>query len=200
VGANIGQFTIAAVNIFTDSKIYAFEPNPGPCKKLMANTTKFSNIEIFHYAVGNKNTQHDFHIHQHDQTSSILNIKSGNSNVFPDLKEIKTINVTMTTLDSIFYKRTLKRPVLLKLDVQGCENRVVEGAQKILKNVDFVVMETSFRPMYSKEPPFLELVELMNASNFRFSRPVSFFKNPQSGEILQADVLFENTDITVRNP
>jgi hypothetical protein len=85
--------------------------------------------------------------------------------------------------------------VLLKIDVQGAEKDVVEGARETLKRVDYVLMETAFTPMYIGQPSFTEMIETMRAFDFTFLRPVDFLKSPKSGEILQADILFRRAGI-----
>jgi hypothetical protein len=74
--------------------------------------------------------------------------------------------------------------------VQGYEPQVLEGAAATLKRVDYVLMETSFRPMYDGEKTFMEMVRMMERSNFDFLRPIAWLSDPKSGEVLQADLLF----------
>ncbi|MGD9249207.1 MAG: FkbM family methyltransferase, partial [Desulfobacteraceae bacterium] len=109
-------------------------------------------------------------------------------------REKDTIRVDIATLDDIFLDRTLDRPVLLKIDVQGSEKDVIAGGQETLKNVDYVLMEVSFDTMYVGEASFLEIVKEMETLHFQFSHPIAILKSPNSGKILQADILFVNTN------
>jgi FkbM family methyltransferase len=194
VGANIGQFSVAAANIFSDSKVYAFEPNPECRAKLRANTSKCSDIDIRHMAVGNKNGKANFYINSFDQASSLLKMNSTFLEEFSKTREKDAIRVDIATLDDIFLDRTLDRPVLLKIDVQGSEKDVIAGGQETLKNVDYVLMEVSFDTMYVGEASFLEIVKEMETLHFQFSHPIAILKSPNSGKILQADILFVNTN------
>jgi hypothetical protein len=62
---------------------------------------------------------------------------------------------------------------------KGSEKLVLEGGKRTLKKVDFVLMETSFTPMYIGEPLFIEMIEAMKAIDFEFVRPIGFLKSPQ---------------------
>ena len=192
VGANIGQFTVAASKLFENPKVFAFEPLPVCVEKLRVLATKIPDIEIYKLAIGDRNGTVDFHVSTFDQASSLLKLNHGVENLFSGLKERKRIRVNVVTLDDFFEARTLKKPVLLKIDVQGGEKSVILGGTKTLRQIDYVLLEASFTPMYVGEPLFLELVELLKTLKFDFMRPVSFLKSPRTGEILQADILFRN--------
>jgi FkbM family methyltransferase len=193
VGANTGQFTIAASRIFKAAKIYAFEPIPDCAEKLSVLASNSSKIEIHTNAIGDKNDQVDFFVNEYDQASSLLKLNDESSRHFRNLNEKERISVNLITLDYFFKNKTLKKPVLLKIDVQGAERDVVAGGRDTLKKVDFVLMETAFTPLYHGEPFFIEMIEIMKANDFSFIRPVDFLKSPKNGEILQADVLFKRS-------
>jgi len=84
----------------------------------------------------------------------------------------------------------LEDPILLKLDVQGYEVQVLEGAAETLKKVDYVLLEASFRPLYEGEKTFLDIARMMEARGFEFLRPVAWLSDPHNGEVLQMDALF----------
>lgn len=200
VGANVGQFSVAAANIFKNSKVYAFEPNPECKKELGANASKYNDIDIRYTAVGNFNGKANFYVNSFAQASSLLKMNNMFTNEFSKLREKETIRVNIATLDNLFLDRDLDKPVFLKLDVQGSEKEVIEGGQETIKKVDYVLMEASFDPMYIGEPSFLSLIELMKTYRFQFSRPVAFLKSPKNGRILQADLLFLNMNSVSKDP
>ena len=78
----------------------------------------------------------------------------------------------------------------MKLDVQGYERWVLDGARATLAHSEWVVLEASYSPMYEGEPSFLEVVYDMHRRGFRFERPVGWLIAPADGEILQCDALF----------
>lgn len=86
---------------------------------------------------------------------------------------------------------TLAAPILLKIDVQGFEDRVIGGAGKFLERVRWVLMEVSFSKLYEGERDFETIVELLNKHGFGFVRPMDFHVSPKTGEIIEMDALFE---------
>jgi hypothetical protein len=110
---------------------------------------------------------------------------------FPHATERNTISVAMSTLDAVFKDTVLPRPILLKIDVQGYEHRVLLGAVKLLNQVDHVVIEASLRPLYDGETLFGGLVDLLMACGFQFKTTVGRLHDPSNGELLQIDALFE---------
>jgi FkbM family methyltransferase len=197
VGANIGQFTIAAINIFDNLDVHAFEPIKACADQLRANVSGYDDVQINALALGARCEKSAFHINTYSLASSMLRISNKHLSEFSQATEKNTITIEVSTLDDHFSDKALLSPVLLKIDVQGAEKCVIEGGTKTLKQVDYVLLETSFTPMYEGEPLFIELIETMKSFKFEFLRPLAFLKSPKSGEILQADILFKNSGIRV---
>lgn len=191
VGANVGQFSVASVNLFEDVQVYAFEPVPESFEKLHKHVSKLNNVRAYALALGEDEGNIGFHVNTHSHSSSILALSTHHLTAFPGAKEDKVISVPITTLDSISNDFKLVSPVLLKLDVQGYEANVLKGAVEILKKVDYVLLETSFKPMYEGELLFTEILQFMGNCGFKFLRPMDFLRNDKTGEILQVDALFE---------
>jgi FkbM family methyltransferase len=192
VGANTGQFAVAAAKLFPGARVYSFEPLPECVAQLRRHASKLPNLTIYPFALGDRET-HDlpFHVNSNSQSSSALRLTEGHRTAFPDEKETASTTVEVSTLDRIFELIDLAPPVLLKLDVQGYEAKVLLGGVKTLQRVDYVVLEASLRPMYEGEVLFLDLVRLMAAYGFRFLRPVGWLTDRKTGEVLQIDALFE---------
>jgi FkbM family methyltransferase len=191
VGANVGQFAVAAAKLLAPKKVYAFEAIPEVCERLKKNTAAIPQVEAAALALGENEGRREFHLNSYSVSSSILSLSRGHLEAFPDAREVATIDVEMSTLDAVFADKALATPVLLKLDVQGYEAKVIEGGKETLARTRWVVAETSLRPLYEGEALFLDLVRLMDESGCRFLRPVGWLNDPRSGEVLQLDALFE---------
>lgn len=195
VGANVGQFAIASAKLFSDVKIYSFEPNPDCLSSLKKNISALSNdVRVYSVALGGTEGEVTFHVNSHSHSSSILRLAETHKAAFPDAMECRDINVRMSTLDAMLAEVTLTPPVLLKLDVQGFETQVLAGAGNTLQQVDYVILEASFKPMYEGEMAFLDVISLMGRLGFEFLRPVGWLPDTGTGEILQADLLFRHAE------
>jgi len=194
VGANAGQFAVACARLLRPAAIYSFEPIPEVAARLQRNLGRMRGAAAFTLAVGEREGMVDFHLNQHSHSSSVLRLAKGHRAAFPYAIEGETIRVPMTTLDSFFAGRELPEPVLLKLDVQGYEAKVVAAGCATLRRVRWVVAEASLRRMYEEEPLLLDLAHLMRSERFIFLRPVGSLTDPRNGEMLQLDALFEREE------
>lgn len=191
VGANVGQFAIAAAKLFPGVQVHSFEPNPPCAAQLQCNVTKLAAVQVHQLALGRVAGTVDFHVNTHSHSSSILPLANSHLDAFPDARESGVIQVQVSTLDQVFAGQILPSPVLLKLDVQGYELPVLQGGKVFLQSVDYVLLEASFKPLYQNEPLFMEIVAQMRELGFEFLRPVGFLRSPQTGEFLQMDALFQ---------
>jgi FkbM family methyltransferase len=191
VGANVGQFAVACAMIFRDSEIYSFEPAPEAFSSLKENVRTLPKVKTYPLALGERQGHSTFHVNSHSQSSSILALGKPHFDAFPQERETRTIEVELTTLDAFFDKIDLPSPVLLKLDVQGYEAQALAGAPETLKRCDYVVTEASFKPMYTGETPFNQVLSMMERKNFEFLRPVGWLTEPRTREVLQVDALFQ---------
>ena len=191
VGANVGQFAVASAKLFSNITVHSFEPNPACVSELKTNVARLRNVLVYPIALGDRESDVDFHVNSHSHSSSILPLAISHRDAFPDAREVDTIQVKVSTLDIIFSGIELVAPVLLKLDVQGYEAQALRGAVETLKRVDFVVLEASFRPMYQGEVLFVDIIRLMEGYGFSFLRPIGWLPDPHKREILQIDALFQ---------
>jgi FkbM family methyltransferase len=191
VGASVGQFTVAAAKLFPGAAIYAFEPLPDSMGRLKHHTRTLPGIQVYPLALGEKPGKATLHVNTYSLSSSLLPLGAAHRSFFPEARESNAITVEISTLDAVFNKVELASPVLLKLDVQGYETKVLAGGTETLRRVDHVILETSFKPLYEGERLFMEIARLMKGYGFRFLRPVGWLTAPETGEVLQMDALFE---------
>lgn len=193
VGANTGQFSVAASNEFHCADIYPIEPDPRTATKLRQNVPPLIAANIITKAVGERDGTIVFNVNADSQVSSILPLGHDRQRAFPNSVVMQQISVPLTTLDSIFSATPLAKPILLKIDVQGYEDQVIAGASNFLDSVSWVVMEVSFARLYEGEQDFMSIIGLMSNHGFRFVRPLNFHQAGKSLDIIEMDALFERT-------
>ena len=190
-GANKGQFTIAARNLLRPQRIHAFEPLPAVGEELARNCSRYPEVIVHRMALGATEGEAVLHVNRHSQSSSFLRIQDRHLSAFPDAQELNDVVVNVGRLDEALAGEPLAVPVLLKVDTQGFEADVLAGATGVLEQLDYVVLETSFVPLYEGERLFRQVLTLMEGLSFQFSRPVGALRDPGTGEYLQMDALFE---------
>jgi len=127
VGANIVGYTIRAAKY---CKVYAIEPLPRNYKILKINE-KLNNVKInsFNIAAGNKNDK--IKLYYEPLAYGIPSVKR---------KQNYFIEVEMKLLDDIINEENID---LIKIDVEGAEDLVLEGARNCLKRTKMVIIERS---------------------------------------------------------
>lgn len=191
VGANTGQFSMAASKEFRHADIYPIEPDPRTATRLRHNLEPRLAANIIRKAVGERDGTITFNVNADSQVSSILPLGDDRQRAFPKSVVMQQISVPLATLDSLFGNIPLAEPILLKIDVQGYEDQVISGAVSFLASVRWVVMEVSFARLYEGEQDFVAIIELMASHGFRFVRPLNFHQAGKNLDIIEMDALFE---------
>jgi FkbM family methyltransferase len=190
VGANKGQFTIAACNILRPDLVHSFEPIPTVAHKLRQNCAAYPQVQVHELALGAVNGSAVININSHSQSSSLLPLGERHLRSFPRAKKAGEATVALQRLDCVIDPASFVAPVLMKVDAQGFEGPVLEGASGVLPAIDLVIAECSFSPLYEGETPFLSLLELLDRKGFELVRPVGHLSDPSNGAYLQMDGLF----------
>jgi FkbM family methyltransferase len=190
VGANVGQFALAAALYFPDARIYSFEPLPDVFRELQENTRRKENIQSFNCALGNRNGRTSFRRNAYTRLSSFLNIHEQNDH--PRYRERKTswVQVDIVRLDELSMLSNLPHPVLLKLDVQGMEMEVLMGGRQFLSQVDFILCEAALVGLYDDQPLFDDLHALAHRLGYELVAPLILNKG-KGGRVIEVDLLYE---------
>ena len=129
VGANIGLISFFVKKLFPELKIYSFEPGEtvSTCFAQTIALNKLENIELVKKGVSDKSGTAEFFIDPKSTGGSSLTRKHHEKNN----KNIERIE--LISLDD-FISSTGVVPQLLKVDVEGHENKVLLGAQKLIRD------------------------------------------------------------------
>lgn len=188
VGANAGQFTRAALGAWPHASVVAFEPLPEAASALAATIGTVGKVELHRCALGATDGTTTFFPHRHSLSSSVLRVASGAGDL-PWAEELPGRSVDLRRLDTVLAGRTLARPALLKLDVQGFELEVVNGAAETLGQVDAILVETAFVPGYEGQPTFAAVDRVLWELGWSLARPLDV-RRERDGRIVEADCLY----------
>jgi len=165
VGANKGQFAEMIEKVFPKANIYSFEPIPEAFEKLNKLwSEKNRKIKAFNLALGDSVREIEMFQHiQHTPSSSILKTTEVCEKFYPFTKNQQTIKVKMTTLDKAIenFNIPLNPEILIKLDVQGYEDRVIKGGQDTFKMAKACILEVCLDKLYEGQANFKEITELL---------------------------------------
>ncbi len=189
IGANIGQFAVAAARFFPEARIHSFEPVPSCYEQLNRNIRNLPHVKTYNRAVGSGNAKLVFYQNEHSHASSALEVSDYQKENVPATRHVREIEVQSVRLDDFDFGQQLEAPVLLKMDVQGFEKEVLKGASRFLNQVDYILLETSFISMYKNEPLFDEMHAFVKGAGFELMGPVGALDT--NGSIVpQMDMLY----------
>lgn len=192
VGANKGQFANSFSIFFPEAMIFSFEPLEEPFKYLSRLAKKTPNITPVNAAIGDTDDELEMNWHtNHSASSSLLNTTDIVENHYPETKNQSKINVPVKKLDTAINELniSLKKPILIKLDVQGYENRVIIGGQNTFKLADAVIMEVMLKTLYEGQANFMELCSMMNNLGLKYAGNLHQVYSG-NGEVLYIDAVF----------
>ncbi len=190
VGSYIGAFAFAMQVMQTGVRLYAFEPLEENLRYLKRHLKRFPNCQIFPVALGDHSGEVEFWRSEFPASSSMLPMGEMHKTVFPHTAVQTKEMVYMAKLDDYLLHMSLEGRVLLKLDVQGFEKQVLQGASETLKQVDYVLIEVSYQPLYQGQALFGDIYEFLRLRGFEYAGNFSTLTSPLDGTILQSDALF----------
>jgi FkbM family methyltransferase len=196
IGANSGQFAISSIYGFDNcTEVHSFEPQTNCIETLSSLSKKVPELKIYPFGLGNEESELAINVNLHSPASSFLELNDSHLDAFPSAIVERNETVQIKVLDNVIDIDKLPKPVLMKIDVQGFEEKVLLGASQTLKKVEFVLIEVSFKSMYKGEADFKTLINLLSSLGFDISSPMDFLRDPKTGNVLQSDFLFINRNI-----
>jgi FkbM family methyltransferase len=185
IGANRGQFSLFAHTAFGTRRIDAFEPLP-ECADVIRSILPF--VSVHEVALTDSEGIQEFHISKADDSSSLRGITNNQTRYFPGTEEIATRSVPATRFDTWASGRTIGRPSLAKLDVQGSELNVIRGMGSAIDQIDYLYAELSFIELYEGQALAGEIVTYMNGLGYELAGV--YHVRADGPQILQAEALF----------
>lgn len=113
---------------------------------------------------------------------------------YPDAAVVDEVEIQVARLDDILCSERLEPGVLVKLDVQGYEIPVLEGARETLAKTAIVAIEVClFRRLYEGQPLFDDIYRVLFEMGFSYRGNAEQMARKSDGRIVEADAIFERT-------
>jgi FkbM family methyltransferase len=192
VGANIGQFGWTMRHAGDSGRIVSFEPLPGPFVHLQRNARESKDWEAHNIALGAVPGRAVLHETSNSESSSFLPLLDRHLQAEPSVTPVGDVEVAVETLATVWDRRWKPGDrAFLKVDAQGFENQILEGAAPVLDRIQGIQLELSlFEPLYEGEIVFGPMVQRMRERGFVLHFLESGFTDRSTGELLQVDALF----------
>jgi len=192
VGANTGQFAKSLRDAGYTRRLISFEPLSTAHAQLLQASRNDARWEIApRTAIGDHEGEIEMHIAGNSVSSSVLDMLDSHTSAAPGSAYVGTERAPLARLDTMAldYIKPGMIP-FLKIDTQGYEDRVLDGASELLTKTRGLQLELSFVPLYEGQKLFDELVERLRTLGFSIWAIWPGFFDPYNGRMLQVDATF----------
>jgi FkbM family methyltransferase len=182
VGANHGDFTATLLAVLPAPRIHAFEPAPATFARLSQRYASDSRVKLTQAGLGDKPGDFSLQIFDNGALNSFLPLAAGAAGVFGTAAQGQE-SVPVITLDAYAARQGLGRLDLLKIDTQGFELRVLQGALGLLQagRIRSVLLELNFMSLYQDQAPPYEVMAFLAKYDLHL---VDFYEKCRQGPFL----------------
>lgn len=190
IGANTGQFAKSMHELFPEARLYSFEPLKDCYDELLVQFKNVPQFQAFNVALGDETGIVEMHRSEYSPSSSFLSMNDLHKTSFPYTKKEILQKVDLVCLDDMASRLELRKPMLVKLDVQGYEDKVISGGKSVIGQADIVITELSVEQLYDGQPLFDEIYKTMTSMGFQYRGNYEQLCSPNDGRVLQVDGIF----------
>lgn len=171
VGAHVGQTMAQFRQQFPLAEIYCFEPYKIAFETLEANAGHDPRIKVYDCALGEEDGWALLFLHQHGQWNSLLQDSKEMHQFVPReaMRPTGTEQVEVCKLDTFCRKNNIEQIDLLKVDAQGYELKVLNGASNLLRSkaICSAHVEVNFASYYEGQCSFEEVYAKLRSYGYK---------------------------------
>jgi FkbM family methyltransferase len=193
IGANCGQYAAGLRGHGYQGRIISFEPLIASHSRLVeASKDDPQWIAADLIALGPEHGSATMNIAgNNSESSSFLPMLDVCVQAAPEAAYVGTETVSVLPLDDVSPEYVQPdNHVFLKLDVQGFEASVLDGAPITLARAIGIQIEMTFTRLYDGQPTFIQMFERIASSGFVPWGLLPAFSHPKTGQVLQCDGVF----------
>jgi len=188
IGVNHGQFLHLASRLWPGADIIGVEPNAALAEKANGIYAGNSRVRVEACAVGAEDGTIDLFVTANDQNSSIHKPTAAFHDDRSNDGVVRTDPVKLARLDGLL--DGAKGPMLLKIDVQGAELEVLQGAGDRLDDVTVIIIESPFEVSYDGAAGFDEIYRFLTARGFAYEGALGQLNSKHTGRVRQEDSIY----------
>lgn len=199
VGAYIGDITNIFTRIFPQATIYCFEPFPNSFNKLR-HLAKSSSIKPFQIALSDKNGQARLQINSDRSCNSMFPRPTTGAKYYSENSRYNgQLEIETQTLDTFCNKEGITDIDILKLDVEGAELKVLNGALGKLsdKRIRLIFTEVMFVAHYEGGCLFHEVSDFLSRYDYSLFNLYNL-KRARNGQLRWGNAIFLNPQMQAR--
>jgi FkbM family methyltransferase len=162
VGAHRGETVFEVIKRFPAAQIYAFEPVRSNFEALQSRCFGLPNVACYPLALGDRDGDTDIFLHEHSQTHTLRQ-------PVPNGTDHPTTTIKIATLDRFLKNSRVHSIDLLKIDVEGYELNVLDGASRTLEENPprLILAEASLDPGDRIHSSFSDIIVRLHHYGYR---------------------------------
>lgn len=191
VGANAGQYAIDLRKSGFKGTIWSYEPLKDAFAALTKASANDPAWKAINSACGRETGKSVINVAKNSWSSSLLPILKTHLINAAESRYIAKEEISVCSLeDSLAPTLTATDNLWLKIDAQGFEAEVINGAGNSLARVVGIECELSTVPLYQGQPLIAEMMTLLYEKGFRLIHIAPIFNENATGYTLQMDGIF----------
>jgi FkbM family methyltransferase len=182
IGAYNGDWSRMAQEIWPSSSLVLIEALEHRCRRLSARFAGIERVRVVNGVLSGRE----------GEVREFQEMETGSS-LYPELSDHsrQVRQVRTSTLDRVLERDAREHSaVLVKMDVQGAELEILQGAPNTLAATQWIALEASLIPMNSGAPVFEEVVASCRKLGFVVADFAGFHRDPRTTQLRQVDVIF----------
>lgn len=191
VGAADGRDAAQYAAWYPEADVYAFEPVPESFARLQEHAGDHPKLHPFQCAMSNSRGRTRFNLGNWLDASSLLKPRETGATFDAYQASTGTIEVETDTIDDFCLRHDIGHINLLKMDTQGAELLIFEGAERMLaaRAIDVIYTEMQFAELYEGAALADQIIGKLRSHGYRFHNLYDPHHN-QRGELCWADAIF----------
>lgn len=191
IGANIGQYGSALRASGYRGRIVSCEPLSDAYAHISRRSERDASWTVVRTAVGDAPGQTTINVSANSYSSSLLPMTAAHRDAAPGSEFVRSETVPVTTVRDLVADHGVDPArALLKIDTQGYESAVLDGAGDLVGRFAAIALELSFVPLYEGQALYDDLVARLTAAGYSLYGLEPGFGDPDTGRMLQCDGLF----------
>jgi FkbM family methyltransferase len=192
IGANKGQYGMSLrQTIGYRGRIISFEPLRDAFAILQRAAAADPLWECHNIAFGDCDGTATINISANSHSSSLLPASARTLKIESSVGYVGTQKIVVHRLDTMLDQ--FARPddnIFLKVDTQGYELKILNGALGVINRFALIQLETSFFEVYQGETLIGDMLKILDYIGYRVVSIEPGWEDPVTGELLQADFIF----------
>lgn len=192
VGANAGQFAKTLRDTGYTSTIVSFEPLSRAHAQLRCAASGDRNWVVFdRCAIGELDGSMEINIAANSVSSSVLPMLQSHSSAVVEAAYVGRETTPVRRLDTVSTEHLAKsKNPFIKIDTQGFEWQVLNGAPETLARSRGLMVELSLVPLYTGQRLWRDIIDRLEFEGFAIWGIQPGFVDTRNGKMLQVDAVF----------